>query len=185
MKKLLALFLALATLFVFAACTTENQPSDNSTEDETTEEAANKETEPDTTAEEKNDLTYGSTFVFDDLEITIGNAESVTWTKIDNQFSDKNGADVIVLPVTVKNLKTESHKLNMFYYKIYGSAGTEAETASSYFMDSDIGFAGDMRGGASMTSAFHIVYDGDGDYYIEFSELLASEKIEIKLPITK
>lgn len=182
MKKLLALLLAIATLFVFAACSSgENSTNPDSKDNDVSDET----TEPETTEAESKELTFGSTFVFDDLEITIGNEEDVTWDKIDNEFSDKNGADVIVLPVTVKNLKDESHSLNMFYYKIYGSAGTEADTASAYFSDSDIEYAGDMRSGASVTSAFHIVYDGDGDYYIEFSELFASDKIEVKLPIAK
>ena len=197
MKKLLTLFLAIAIIPVFAACSNEGTTTDpantgDSVSDETTipensesNDTSDKATEPETTKVKKKELTFGSTFVFDDLEITIGNAEDVTWDKVDNQFSDKNGADVIVLPVTVKNLKDESHSLNMFYYKFYGSAGTELESVSSYFSDSDIGFAGDMRTGASITSAFHLVYDGDGDYYIEFSGWIASDKIEVKLPITK
>ncbi len=190
MKKFFALLFALAALTAFTACKVETQPADIEVKDGDTTTAGSglETTSPETTAEDaakKDELTFGSTFVFDDLEITIGNAEDVTWTTIDNEFSENNGKDVIVLPVTVKNLKSESHSLNMFYYKIYGSAGTEADTASAYFSDSDIEFAGDMRSGASITSAFHIVYDGDGDYYIEFSEMLSSEKIEVKLPIAK
>ena len=194
MKKLLAFLFAMVMLMAFTACTVEEQPGDKK-EDVTTEDSAEKETnpentkaettEPETTAEEKKELSFGSTFTFDDLEITIGNAENITWAKIENQYSDKNGADVIVLPVTVKNLKDETHSLNMFYYSFYGSAETELGSVSSYFSDTDIGFAGDMRSGASMTSAFHILYDGDGDYYIEFSQFYPTEKIEVKLPITK
>lgn len=155
--------------------TTEDQSDDTS----------EKTTKPKTTVTENNVFTFGSTFVFDNLEITIGNAEDVTWSTIDNQFSDKYGADIIVLPVTVKNLKDESHKLNMYYYTFFGSAGTEIKSVSTYFHNSDIAFAGDLRSGASITSAFHIEYDGDGDYYIEFDRASAAKKIEVKLPITK
>lgn len=191
MKKLLILIVSVVTLFTLVACNVtspdsttgndENLTTPDSKEDEATHPQTS---EPESDEVENEELSYGSTFVFDDLEITIGNAEDVTLAKVDNQFSDNNGADVIVLPVTIKNLKDESHSLNMFYYNFYGSAGTEIDSVSSYFHDSDIEFAGHIRSGASLTSAFHILYDGDGDYYIEFSDLF-SEKIEIKLPIAK
>lgn len=165
--------------------TTVTETTAPETAKDRSDDTSDKVTEPNTTVPENEVFTFGSTFVFNDLEITIGNAEDITWSTIDNQFSDKNGADVIVLPVTVKNLKDESHRLNMFYYKFYGSAGTEIKSVGTYFFDSDIGYAGDMRSGASITSAFHIVYDGDGDYYIEFNRSFATKKIEVKLPITK
>lgn len=119
-------------------------------------------------------LGLGDTFTFDDLEITLG--KDYSFTKVNNQFSDHNNADVIKLPVTVKNLKSESHSLNMFYTKIFGSKGTELDGVSSYFMeDENIDFAGELRSGAAYTKYFHFLYDGDGKYAIDFATLIGKK----------
>lgn len=120
------------------------------------------------TSEKDKTIGLGETFTFDDLEITLGN--DITFTKIDNQFSDYNGQTVVKLPITVKNLKEETHSLNMFYFSIFGSSGTQLSTISSYFDDS-IDFAGDLRSGASYTKYLYFLYDGDGTYDVEFSEV--------------
>lgn len=129
---------------------------------------------------EKKEYTFGSTFEFDDVEITIGTA--IEWTKVSNQFSDKNGKAVIKLPVTIKNVSDETHGLNMFYYKFYSPAGTKIETVSAYFKD-DISSVGEMRSGAEKQAYIHILYEDDGDYYIEFNNY--KDKLEVKLPIKK
>lgn len=130
---------------------------------------------------DKKELTYGDTFTFDKLEITCGG--QIKWTKLNNQFSDKNGADVMEVPVTIKNISDETHGLNPFYYNFYGPDGNEIDSVSTYF-DNDVFQAGDMRSGATQSTFFHILYSGDGDYYIEFSTIL-SDKIEVKLPVKK
>lgn len=128
----------------------------------------------------KTGLTFGSTLTFDDLEITIG--DSIKWVKLDNQFSDHDGADVAELPITVKNLSDETHGLNMFFYSFYGPDGTKLDTVFSYF-ENDAFSAGDMRSGATQQTFFHILYTSDGDYYIEFKDYVNT--IEVKLPIKK
>lgn len=47
------------------------------------------------------------------FEITIG--DSIKWVKLDNQFSDHDGADVAELPITVKNLSDETHGLKYVF----------------------------------------------------------------------
>ena len=125
--------------------------------------------------------TYGDTITFDDLEITFN--DDVTWTVLNNKFSDNDGAIVFLVPIMVKNLKSESHNLNMFYYKQYGVYGTQLNDLSMYF-DGDIAFAGDMRSGAKTDAHMTFLYDGDGDYYVEFATFL-SDTVEVRLPIKK
>lgn len=84
-----------------------------------------------TTAAEKSEATYGDIITFDDLEITF--SDQINWVKLDNEFSDHNGADVIEIPVTIKNTSAETHGLNMFYYSLYGPDGTKLDTVSTYF----------------------------------------------------
>ena len=124
---------------------------------------------------------YGDLIEFDDLEIVFGS--EITWTAVSNRYSDKDGLDVFLVPVTVKNIKGETYGLNMFYYTQYGSQGTKLDSVGFYF-DGEISSAGDMRSGATQESVMAFLYDGDGDYYVEFSTLFGSA-IEVRLPIEK
>jgi hypothetical protein len=81
------------------------------------------------------------------------------------------------MPITIKNLKNKTHKLNMFDFKLFGSKGTQLDFVSAYFDDS-IDFAGDLRPGASYTKYFYFSYDGDGKYTIEFDDFIDEFDIE-------
>ncbi len=126
--------------------------------------------------------TYGlnETFTFDDLEITI--KDDITFTKVENEFSEYNDQTVVKLPITVKNLKSETHGLNMFYYKAYGANGTQLDSITSYFDDS-LDFAGDLRSGASYTKYLYLLYDADGKYSLEFNNW--SSKIIVEFNVSK
>lgn len=124
--------------------------------------------------------TLGDTFEFDGLELTFDKEYSFTTLK--NEFSDLNNSDVIKLGVTVKNVSDETTSLNMFFYSIFGSKGTELDSVTTYFDDS-IDFAGDLKSGASYTTYFYILYDGDGTYSIDFDNY--SEKISLEFDVTK
>ena len=125
--------------------------------------------------------TFGDVVEFDDLEITF--IDDVAWSTIDNEFSDINGAVVFFAPIVVKNMKNETHGLSLFYYTQYGSKGTGLDNVGFYF-DGEVAFAGDMRPGATQETFMSFLYDGDGDYYVEFSELFG-DTVEVKLPIKK
>ena len=70
----------------------------------------------------------------------------------------------------------------MFYYKVYGSSGTEAKTVTVYF-DDGIDEAGDLRSGASYTKNMYFLYDGDGKYAIEFDNW--SSKVTVEFDVKK
>lgn len=123
----------------------------------------------------------GDTFKFDDLEITIG--KKLKFTKVKNQYSEYNKKTVVGVPVVVKNLKSETHSLNMFYYNYFGSKGTEVANVFAYF-DNSVDSSGDLRSGATSKALyFYMIYDGDGTYAIEFDDW--SEKITVEFEVKK
>ena len=89
---------------------------------------------------------------------------------------------MVKIPVTIKNLKDETHSLNMFYYKTFGSKGTQLDTLGYYF-DNSVDEAGDLRSGASYTKYFYLLYDGNGTYAIEFDNW--AKKITVEFEIKK
>lgn len=127
---------------------------------------------------------YGvdETFEYDGLEITIGS--NYTISTINNEYyTDDNGKEEIKLPITIKNISDDTNSLNSFSYKIYGSAGTIVE--SYYTMsDDDLLGAGDLRSGASYTKYLYFIYDGDGEYVMEFDNW-PNASTEVKFNISK
>ncbi len=134
-----------------------------------------------TTSTQNQKKTYGfdEEFEFDDLKIKIG--ANYSFTTIDNEFSDNYGKSVVKVPITVTNLKNETHGLNMFYYTIYGSKGTKVDSPSTYFMDDAVDFAGDLRSDASYTKYLYFIYDGDGNYAIEFNNFSSKKTVEFNI----
>ncbi|WP_139652933.1 hypothetical protein [Raoultibacter phocaeensis] len=126
------------------------------------------------------EITFDTPFEFDGLTITLGSG--IQTATLENQFSDHDGATVIAIPISVTNNSDETKGLNMFYYKAFGPSGTQLEDVSSFFSDSNIGFAGDARPGATIESTMHVLYEDNGDYFIVFDNLI-KDKVEVKLPI--
>ena len=91
-----------------------------------------------------------------------------------------DGSTVVKVPITVKNLSSETHSLNMFYYSIFGSKGRELDSVSSYFDDS-VDFAGELRNGASYTKYLYFLYDGNGTYAIEFDNFSTKVIVEFNI----
>lgn len=162
-KNLLIIFtLFLSATFIFTGCSSEGNIY-NSSDDK----SGNTSNSSDDKSGNKT-IGLSEMFTFDDLEITLGN--DISFTKINNRFSDYNGQDVVKIPITVKNISDETHSLNMFYFSIYGANGTQLSTVASYFDDS-IDFAGDLRSSAAYTKYLYFLYDGDGTYSVEFDKV--------------
>ena len=148
MKKFLICFVAILVFFNLTGCESSSEDSNN----KNTPSSEEKNTK-------KNQYELDKAFKFDGLEITI--SSQYEFTTLDNEFSDYYNSTVVKVPVTVKNLKDETHSLNMFYINWLGSTGTEVENFSAYFDDA-VEYAGDLRTGASYTKYFYFLYDGDG-----------------------
>lgn len=175
---ILALTLAFSLMAAsLVGCSSSETSSNQNTPAQSNSNMASPEAPEETQSAE---LTFDTPFEFDDLTITLGSA--ISEEVLENQFSDHDGSKVIGIPITIANNSSETHGLNMFYYKAYSPNGTELNDISSYFMDNDVAWAGDTRSGATLESTLHILYDGNGDYYLEFAKPLG-ETIEVKLPI--
>ena len=125
------------------------------------------------------ELTFDIPFDFDGFSITFGSG--YTTTVLENQYSDLNGSTIVSLPMSVTNNSDETKSLNMFYLKAFGPDGTELDDVSSYFMDDDVDWMGELRPGASAETIMNIPYEGNGDYYASFDSF--SEQVEVRLPI--
>jgi len=71
----------------------------------------------------------------------------------------------------------------MFSYSQYGSLGTKLDSIGSFF-DGEVSFAGDMRSGATQETFMAFLYDGDGDYFVEFSKMFG-DTLEVRIPARK
>lgn len=129
----------------------------------------------------KKNYKIGDTITFAGLKLTFDSTYSFTTLK--NSYSEYNERDVIKLGVNVKNVSTEKNSLNMFYYKLFGSKGTELRSVSAFFGDDVIDFAGELKPSAAYKAYFYILYDGNGKYSIDFSN--HSEEISVELKVTK
>lgn len=180
MKKFFLISAAFCVLLSFSSCfsilgSTAPDSPDSSLSDSG---SSSEETAP---SESASELTLGSTFEFDNFEITLDT--EISWDIVDNRFADENGKDVIVIPITVTNLADETNMLNIFYINEYSPSGQELESVYTYF-DNSVFNMGKLRSGATGETYLHLLYDGDGDYYIEFHKPLG-ETIEVKIPIQK
>lgn len=132
-----------------------------------------------TSTTQNNKYGLGDTFVFDGLELTFDS--NYSFATIENRYSEHNGKSVIKLGVNVKNVSSQKNYLNMFYYDLFGSQGTELDSITSYF-DDTIDYAGDLKPRASYKSYFYILYDGDGKYSIDFDNY--SQEISVEFNVT-
>lgn len=129
----------------------------------------------------KKTIGFNDTFEFDDLEMSI--SSDYIFDTVSNKYSSYYGSEYIKLPITVKNINDETHGLNMFFYKVYGSKGSKVENLNIYYTDDSVDYAGDLRSGASYTKYIYFLYDGDGTYSIEFDSW--TEKKVVEFNITK
>ena len=113
------------------------------------------------------EFTLGEPFEFDGLEITI--LDDISWGEIESRWSNFDGEDYFFLPVTVTNIGTSS---NSFPWNVttFGPRGLELDSIARDVDADDITRSGDIRAGATLEGYIHILFDGDGEYVIEFSD---------------
>lgn len=182
MKKVV--FALLACILFVSGCGSkdEKESTKKDTSQNESSQTESSQTEESERSEEKNDeLTFDEPFEFDGFELTI--SSDIEWSSVKNPFSENNGADVILVPIHIKNISGETKSFNMFYLTLFGSSGVELENVDAYF-DNTLGYgSSSLRDGVETDSILALLYDGDGDYYIEFSDFF--DKLEVKLPISK
>lgn len=122
----------------------------------------------------------GDTIIFDGLELTFDSTYS--FVTLDNMFSEYDGRAVIQLDVNIKNISTDKNSLNMFFYTLFGSKGIQLDNISAYF-DNNVDWAGELKPGASYKLYFYILYDGNGNYSIDFDNY--SKEISVEFNVNK
>ena len=175
-KTKFAYLLVLVFLFALSACDTPANEVANlqiDTPNATQAEASDAgQTQPEsaTPPPQVGPLTFGSAFQFNGssgrIELTFGT--DVFWGEVENSWSEHYGATVFAIPVTIQNISNSTGGLNPFDFTLFGSNGLSLSSVGSWF-DYDIAWESNMRAGASKTGLFHFLYDGDGEYVIEFS----------------
>lgn len=129
------------------------------------------------------DITFNDTFMFNDLEITF--KPDIVFFTIRQITSTLDGATIIIVPITVKNTRAEGYMLSSTFYTIYNpnkKVSPHQGVISTFFYDDNIGYKW-IAPGETTNSFMHILYEGDGDYCIEFD--LFGEMTEVILPIEK
>ena len=110
-------------------------------------------------------LALGATFELDDFIIALG--DTIGWTTVDRDWSDFYGRDVFYLPITLTNLSAETRAAHSLFVRAFGPNGLELDRIGWDFQN-DLFSAGHMRPGAILESYMHILYEGEGEYVLEF-----------------
>ena len=194
MKKSIRSILAATVVLVFALLAIGSGSSDSkettsyawsAQNEENGEAQATPDVAPETTEATtvKKNYKLGETFTMADFEVTLGT--NYSFVKIDNQFSERYGQDVVKLPVTIKNVgsETTSFPLTIDYF---GSKGTEVDNPSYYF-DDNLSTSSNLRPGASQSGYLYFMYDGNGVYGLDFEELFSwsDDTISVEFEVTK
>lgn len=125
-------------------------------------------------SETENENTSNS-IIFNGMEITP-KTESASLVLDEKEYSDHYQEKVIVYPLVIKNVGNETNSLNHYFAHYYGSQGKEMDML---YFDFDDGFDiyTSLRPGASIEGNFYMLYDGNGDYYIRFSDFSEVKEI--------
>ena len=115
------------------------------------------------------EFALNETFIFDDLEITI--IDYIEWSVINDRWSNLHGRHIMILPVTVRNVGNLANSLNSEDVTMFGPDGIQLESLGFATTEDSVIRTGDFRPGAGIESIIHVLYDGDGEYVIEFSNL--------------
>jgi len=111
-------------------------------------------------------LTLGSTFEFDNMRITFG--EAIGWTTINRTWHELYGYEAFYIPIAVTNLYNTTRRLSTYRIRLFGPDGLRLDEIGTLF-DNDISdWGNDMRSGATLHSYMHILYNGNGQYVLEF-----------------
>jgi YbbR domain-containing protein len=165
MKKILALIFIF--ILSFTACLEYNAGSIENNNQQSEKTTVETNTESDKQSE------LNKTIKFDNFEITISpNVE----------IFEHRGKDTIKIPISVKNIKSETHTLYSFLIACFDPNGVETENVS-LFLDDRVK-SDKIRGGATANYSLYFLYNGDGDYFIEFGGH-GRNKVDVKIPITK
>lgn len=121
------------------------------------------------------------TLTFEGFEISF-DISKASFTTLSNRYSELDGKSVIAIPTMVTNNTGGTDFLNMLYVTIFGPKGTKLKDVFIYFDDGCKIFE-EMRAGATVEGHTYVLYDGDGTYTIELSDVGRSEVKEYSFKV--
>ena len=111
------------------------------------------------------EFTLGESFVFEDMEITF--EDDFIWGTVDSQFSDLHGHPLFAVAVTAVNVGSSANSFpSAWSITVFGPDGHELDDPR---ISDDITRAGNVLPGATLSGYFHILFEGDGTYTLQFS----------------
>jgi len=135
----------------------------------------------DAVPEVQTEFSLGETFEFDGFEITI--ADDVAWGTISDEWSDHDGESYFFVPITATNNGDETNSLG-WNFSIFNPSGATSEDITFDIEVEDFSRTGDIRAGGTITGYIHFLFEGDGDYTIEFDSW-ESNNIEVTFNISR
>ena len=121
----------------------------------------------DVVPEIQTEFTLGETFEFDGFEVTIG--DDISWGTITDKWTDNRvGEAYFFVPITATNHGDETHGL-AWHFNIFNPNGITSERILHYIDAEDFSETGPVRAGATINSYIHFLFEGNGDYVIEFN----------------
>ncbi len=131
-------------------------------------------------AESSEGETNGDSVTFDGFKISFDTERAMNVFTIDNQFSELNGRKVYAVPMTIENTGGETKGINMFYVKAFGPSGTELDSVFAYFPEAQ-DFYKEMRSGTKVQTAYYMLDDGSGEYYIVFKSFAEEKELKVNI----
>ena len=120
------------------------------------------------------------TLVAGGFEVTV--MEPVQWGTIRNSWSEYDGEQYFYLPVTIRNVSDMSQGF-ILDMDIIAPNGDPVDSIASEVDDDDITEVGALLPDSGTTSYLHVLYAGDGDYTIEFSN--RAETVAVSFNVVK
>jgi hypothetical protein len=102
--------------------------------------------------------------MFAGFEITF--SDNTEWTVLNYNAHALNGADVIAVPVTVTNRTRETDAFSSVFMTVISPNGEKLSNINGMFRNSV--HTPDLRPGATYNGVTYVLYDGDGEYTIQF-----------------
>lgn len=137
----------------------------------------------------KDFVTYDDTFVIDDLEITLySDVEFVSIGKFINKiFKDIGSSSAIKIPITITNLKNETHRLEWNSFYAYGPKNQSLTDINYNYIFRSYPILRDfLNSGETMEAFLFLPYNGNGNYTIHFNQDFPKhDYVDVVLPIKK
>jgi len=121
---------------------------------------------------------FSETIFWDDLVIIFGSY--FNWTTLHSPGHAADGATVISVPITIRNVRSDPRDLKLLHYVQYDPSGKSLAMVDPYF-DNSISNTLILRSNNHINLRMYFLYEGDGTYLVDFSNDTGSLAVEIPI----